>query len=425
MVVFFSPSPALMTQIVQLRTSLSLRWSPHPTDLNPGPPPKPPDPPDPPNLISLEQRQPPQPPDPPDPPLVTSTATLVTAASPAIFVTDTPLLSASGIIGPAMSRCSSAIPSSDKLHLRSALPPSSLTAATKLLSSGGVDVSHGLFSGWAWPMNQDEVFSPYPHLLRNTPHLSIKARSHIFFLNEVRDWLLRFSLITIRSSCHGNVEVRRIDLIRTFAPSPYLIILSAFRRIKLFPSHRHLPHSVVKVVKPKRVTKEVNELILVDLVQIWVFESLSHLCLRVHIAQFKSFSHSAPELLFLFFSIKLSQLGLRFSESFISLSFIAEAIVIRSAFRMALTLKFSTLKVLSDSLTLIRAISGNLQSKEIIGIVKGIRSISSGFATVYLYRVCRSDNLIADVLVKRLFKLFSLCIRHHDLSHRFEFTSFS
>ncbi|CAG7907883.1 unnamed protein product, partial [Brassica rapa] len=54
---------------------------------------------------------------------------------------------------------------------------------------------------------------------------------------------------------------------------------------------------------------------------------------------------------------------------------------------MALILEFSTLKVLSDSLTLARAISGNIQSKEIIGIVKGIRAISSGFATISFYHV--------------------------------------
>ena len=70
-------------------------------------------------------------------------------------------------------------------------------------------------------------------------------------------------------------------------------------------------------------------------------------------------------------------------ESFISSQFIVEAIMIRLVLCMALTLEFSTLKVLSDSLTLIRAISGNLQSKEIIGIVKDIQSISSEFATIY------------------------------------------
>ncbi|KAL0812775.1 hypothetical protein Bca101_069218 [Brassica carinata] len=232
--------------------------------------------PEPPDLISQSDSdlpQSPDPPDPPDPPLVASTATLVTATSSVSFVTAASLLCASGIIGPAVSLCSNATPRSDERHLRSALSPSSRTAANKFLGSGGADVSPGFFSVWAWPMNQDEVFSPYPHLLTYTLRLSINARFHIFILKEVHDWLLRFSLITTRWSCHGNVEVRRFGLIRTFAPSPYLIILSVFRRMKLSPSRCRLPYSV----KPKRVTKEGIVLILVDLVQILAIESLSHL----------------------------------------------------------------------------------------------------------------------------------------------------
>nr|VDD17994.1 unnamed protein product [Brassica oleracea] len=49
---------------------------------------------------------------------------------------------------------------------------------------------------------------------------------------------------------------------------------------------------------------------------------------------------------------------------------------------VALNLEFSSLMFLSNNSTLVRAISGNLQSKEIIGIVSDIRSISSGFASV-------------------------------------------
>ncbi|CAF1709910.1 unnamed protein product [Brassica oleracea var. botrytis] len=66
-------------------------------------------------------------------------------------------------------------------------------------------------------------------------------------------------------------------------------------------------------------------LILVCLVQILAIESLSHLFLRVHIAQFQSCSHSAYEPSFVFFNGKLSQLGLQCLESFISSPFIAEA----------------------------------------------------------------------------------------------------
>ncbi|KAG2258192.1 hypothetical protein Bca52824_077486 [Brassica carinata] len=92
---------------------------------------------------------------------------------------------------------------------------------------------------------------------------------------------------------------------------------------------------------------------------------------------------------------------------------------------MTLTLEFSTLKVLSDSLTLTRAISGNIQSKEIIGIVKGIRAISSGFATISFYHVSKLDNFVADGLAKRLSKPISLCNEHHDLGHRFGLISSS
>lgn len=80
-------------------------------------------------------------------------------------------------------------------------------------------------------------------------------------------------------------------------------------------------------------------------------------------------------------------------DIFISSPHIAEAIAIRSPLSMELTLEFFTLKVFFDSLTLIRAIFGNLQSKEVIGIVKDIRSISFGFAAIYCYHVCRSDIL--------------------------------
>ncbi|CAN7042528.1 unnamed protein product, partial [Brassica oleracea var. botrytis] len=74
-------------------------------------------------------------------------------------------------------------------------------------------------------------------------------------------------------------------------------------------------------------------------------------------------------------------------ESFSS-PLIAKAITIRSTLCMALTLEFfSALKVLSNSLTLIRTISGNFQSKEIIGIVNNIRSISFGFTTKSFYYV--------------------------------------
>ncbi|KAG2251449.1 hypothetical protein Bca52824_081585 [Brassica carinata] len=59
---------------------------------------------------------------------------------------------------------------------------------------------------------------------------------------------------------------------------------------------------------------------------------------------------------------------------------------------MALNLEFSSLRFLSNNSTLVRAISGNFQSKEIIGIVSNIRSISSGFASVSFSHFSRSEN---------------------------------
>ncbi|KAL0795913.1 hypothetical protein Bca101_067290 [Brassica carinata] len=67
---------------------------------------------------------------------------------------------------------------------------------------------------------------------------------------------------------------------------------------------------------------------------------------------------------------------------------IAESIAIRSALCLELTIEFQKLKVFSYNSTLIRAISGNIQSKEVIGIVYDIRSISSGFASI----VIKSDE---------------------------------
>ncbi|KAF3534034.1 hypothetical protein DY000_02038166 [Brassica cretica] len=76
---------------------------------------------------------------------------------------------------------------------------------------------------------------------------------------------------------------------------------------------------------------------------------------------------------------------------------------------MAKSFEFSLLKVFSDNSTLIRAISGNIQSKEIIGIVSDIRSISSGFATIVFSRFFRSENLFVYNLAKQALQSFLLC----------------
>ncbi|KAG2248946.1 hypothetical protein Bca52824_088574 [Brassica carinata] len=60
-------------------------------------------------------------------------------------------------------------------------------------------------------------------------------------------------------------------------------------------------------------------------------------------------------------------------------------------------------KVFSNNSTLIRAISGNFQSKEIIGFVKGIHSISSGLASISF---SSSVIVLADVLAKKALQIF-------------------
>ncbi|KAG2303807.1 hypothetical protein Bca52824_032458 [Brassica carinata] len=71
-----------------------------------------------------------------------------------------------------------------------------------------------------------------------------------------------------------------------------------------------------------------------------------------------------------------------------------EAIALRSTLCLELTLEFPKLKVFSDNSTLIRAISSNIQSKEIIGVVFDIRSISSEFASIGFSHLPRSKNSI-------------------------------
>lgn len=67
---------------------------------------------------------------------------------------------------------------------------------------------------------------------------------------------------------------------------------------------------------------------------------------------------------------------------------------------LAQTLEFPILRVFSDHRTLIRAISSNTQSKEIMGIVKDIRSISSKFANILFSHFLRFENFVVVVLAK-------------------------
>lgn len=93
-------------------------------------------------------------------------------------------------------------------------------------------------------------------------------------------------------------------------------------------------------------------------------------------------------------------------QSFINTPLIAEAIAMRSALCMALTLNFPSVRVFSENLTLIRAINGKLQSKEIIGVVSDIRSVSSGFASIVFFHLPRSKNTVADSIAKTALRVF-------------------
>ncbi|KAF2541478.1 hypothetical protein F2Q68_00032989 [Brassica cretica] len=145
------------------------------------------------------------------------------------------------------------------------------------------------------------------------------------------------------------------------------------------PSRRRYPYFLV-IFKSRDLIRKTNALSPMGLAHFMAVESLSRPFIRVHIAQVQNwfltglhgfllyYSASGPSSLF--FNVKSSHVGLWF-------------LAMRSP--MVLTLEFQKLKVFSAISTLVRAISGKLQSKEIIGIVKDIRSISSGFASIYVY----------------------------------------
>ncbi|XP_018479302.1 uncharacterized protein LOC108850231 [Raphanus sativus] len=85
---------------------------------------------------------------------------------------------------------------------------------------------------------------------------------------------------------------------------------------------------------------------------------------------------------------------------FVNSPLIGEALAVRSALCMALTRDFTELQVCSDNKTLIRTISGESQSKEIIGIVSDIRVISSEFASISFSHIPISMNSVADGVAK-------------------------
>ncbi|CAN7062598.1 unnamed protein product [Brassica rapa subsp. trilocularis] len=85
----------------------------------------------------------------------------------------------------------------------------------------------------------------------------------------------------------------------------------------------------------------------------------------------------------------------------ISSPLIAEALALRSALLSAETLGFRKLRCFSDNSTLIRAINTDLQIKEIYGIIKDIKTISSAFVGITFSFFSRSMNVEADGLAKQ------------------------
>lgn len=89
------------------------------------------------------------------------------------------------------------------------------------------------------------------------------------------------------------------------------------------------------------------------------------------------------------------------TQDFIGSPLVVEALAVRTALGVATSLDISSLRVFSDNSTLVRAICSDQQSKEIIGIVHDIRSISSVIASVSFSFLPRSENSSADRLAKR------------------------
>ena len=98
------------------------------------------------------------------------------------------------------------------------------------------------------------------------------------------------------------------------------------------------------------------------------------------------------------------------TQPFVSSPLLAEALAVRLALIKAATFEFPRLKVSSDNQTLIRAISNDLQLKEIHGIIADIHQISSVFNSISFSYLPRLKNQQADGLTK-------LSLRSSLISH--------
>lgn len=88
------------------------------------------------------------------------------------------------------------------------------------------------------------------------------------------------------------------------------------------------------------------------------------------------------------------------TADFVGSPLLAEALAVKTALSKAVELGISNLKVYTDCTTLLGAINGKSQRKEIIGVVSDIRSISTAFASIFFFHVSRSKNSVCDRLAK-------------------------
>ena len=93
--------------------------------------------------------------------------------------------------------------------------------------------------------------------------------------------------------------------------------------------------------------------------------------------------------------------GIESKEDIIS-PLIAEAMALRSAISTAVNLDLPRLRLLSDNLTLIRAINNDLQAKEIYGIVHDIQRIASAFIAISFSHLNRKTMLKPTVWLNKL-----------------------
>ncbi|KAL0857123.1 hypothetical protein Bca101_062277 [Brassica carinata] len=80
---------------------------------------------------------------------------------------------------------------------------------------------------------------------------------------------------------------------------------------------------------------------------------------------------------------------------------LAEALALRNGLSKALELDVTSITLLSDCQTLIRAINSRSQIKEIYGILQDIYSLSSFFALIYFRHIPRSQNMDTGLLAKQ------------------------